>query len=290
MVTLKELSVSHPCFALGRPNNKGRIHLPVSPGCNITCKFCERSINATEQRPGVTAEIISPEEAVEVVRKALTLSDGLNVVGIAGPGDTLATPFALDTFRLVKEAFPHLLRCMSTNGLLLEDRAEELLEVGIDTLTVTVNETDPETLALLCGRVVYRSKAYTGPEGASLLIQKQLAGIRRMAAAGVVIKVNTVLAPAINGSHINTIARTVKEAGATLYNLIPLIPQHELAWCDAPTCTEIDEARMLAEQYIDVFRHCQHCRADAIGVPGGRDYGEQIYLSRCSTPNTFSHG
>lgn len=42
--TYKDLQNSHPCFG-GRKNNVGRIHLPVSPGCNIACRFCDRVIN-----------------------------------------------------------------------------------------------------------------------------------------------------------------------------------------------------------------------------------------------------
>ena len=51
--TYKDLQNSHPCFG-GHKNNAGRIHLPVSPGCNIACRFCDRTINDVEERPGVT--------------------------------------------------------------------------------------------------------------------------------------------------------------------------------------------------------------------------------------------
>jgi len=98
----------HPCFALGKPNNKGRIHLPVSPACNISCKFCDRQINMTEQRPGVTGSVLTPTEALAAVRKAVALAPEITVVGIAGPGDTLATSHALETFRLISGEFPHL--------------------------------------------------------------------------------------------------------------------------------------------------------------------------------------
>jgi nitrogen fixation protein NifB len=288
--SIKDIAALHPCFALGKPNNKGRIHLPVSPGCNIGCRFCDRSINTTEQRPGVTGQVITPKQAVDVVRRSAALAPEITVVGIAGPGDTLATPYAIETFRLIGKEFPHLIKCMSTNGLLLEDKAEELIAVDVDTLTVTVNDVYPETLAELCGYITYKGKRYRGEEGARLLIEKQLAGIRLVSGAGVTVKVNTVLVPEINGDHIEEIAKAVKEAGASIYNIIPLIPQNELAWCNAPTCAEIDDSRTRAEQHIRVFRHCQHCRADAIGVPGGRDYGDQIYLERIQQKNTFSHG
>jgi len=290
MTTATDILAEHPCFSLDRPNNKGRIHLPVSPGCNIECKFCERKINATEQRPGITSQVISPEEALEVVRKSLALAPEISVAGIAGPGEALATPYALETFRLIGGEFPRLIKCMSTNGLLLDDLADEVIDAGVNTLTVTINEVYPEAQALICGRIHYKGKAYEGTEAAGLLISRQLAGIRKIKAAGITIKVNTVLVPGINESHIADIAKAVREAGADLYNIIPLIPRFEMSNTPSPSCSQIDKARTEAEKHIRVFRHCQHCRADAVGVPGGKDYGDQIYLNRASHSGTFSHG
>jgi nitrogen fixation protein NifB len=277
----RSLELEHPCFALGRPNNKGRVHLPVSPGCNIACAFCSRALDADRGvlRPGVTGEVLTPREALDVVRRAVELAPEITVAGIAGPGDTLATPYALDTFRLIKREFPNLLRCMSTNGLLLPEKAGELLEVGIDTLTVTVNAVEPDILK----QIVFGVDPET-------LIRNQLEGIRRVSSAGVTVKVNTVLVPGVNDKHIAEIAKAVSEAGATVYNIIPLIPQNKLSHVREPECDELDAARRGAEPYIRVFRHCQHCRADAVGVPGGRDYGELIYGARAAQENTFSHG
>lgn len=285
----ENLKLSHPCFG-GHKNNKGRIHLPVSPGCNIECKFCDRKINDFEQRPGVTASIIKPIEAIEIIKRSLELCKDITVVGIAGPGDTLATDYALNTFRLVKEAYPNLLKCMSTNGLLLSERADEIIEVGIDSLTVTVNAVNPEIQAKINNKISYHGKTYEGIEAAEILIANQLEGIRKVADAGITIKVNTVLVPGINEDHIAEVAKAVSEAGATIYNIIPLIPQHELAECVEPTCQQIDSARERAGKYIDVFRHCQRCRADAIGVPGESDFADQIYLQRIVHKDTFSHG
>jgi len=289
-LSIREITAAHPCFALGKPNNKGRIHLPVSPGCNISCKFCDRQINTTEQRPGVTGTIITPVEAIDAVRRALALVPEITVVGIAGPGDTLATPYAIETFRLVGREFPHLIKCMSTNGLLLPDKADEVIDVAIDTLSVTVNDVYPETLLSICDHIVFNGEIVKGIDGAKLLIENQIEGIRRVTGAGVTVKVNTVLIPGVNASHIGEIAATVKRAGAEIYNIIPLIPQFELAHCDAPSCAEIDVARTAAEKHIKVFRHCQHCRADAVGVPGVNDFAEQIYLKRLNVKDTFSHG
>lgn len=287
--TYQELQKSHPCFG-GHKNNVGRIHLPVSPGCNISCRFCDRKINDTEDRPGVTSKVLTPTQAIDVLGKALILCPEITVAGIAGPGDTLATDYALETFRLIKIHYPQMIKCMSTNGLLLYERADELIEIGIESVTVTVNAVDPEIEAKLNRGILYQGKAYQGVEAASILIENQLKGIKKIAEAGITVKVNTVLIPSINGDHIETVAKTVKDAGASIYNLIPLIPQADLSDEKAPVCAEIDGARTLAAKHIDVFRHCQHCRADAAGLLGGKDIGDMLYQKRISGADTFSHG
>ncbi len=291
-ISYEELTEKHPCFARGANSGNGRIHLPISPSCNIECRFCERSFNTYEKRPGVTSTVITPVEALEAIRKALEVCPAIHVAGIAGPGDTLASPYALETFRLIKKEFPQLIKCMSTNGLLLAEKADEIIEVGIDSLTVTVNAVDPAIEAQLNDGIVWHGKHYTGIEAAEILIEQQLAGIRRVAGSGITLKVNTVFVPEINGEHIEEVARTVAEAGADIYNIIPLIPNHKLKNCREPDCMELERAILRASKYIDVFRHCQRCRADAVGIPGGEDYGSVIYLNlqRLSRKDTFSHG
>lgn len=285
----KNLQNSHPCFG-GHKNHTGRIHLPVCPGCNIACRFCDRTINDVEQRPGVTSKLLKPIETIDIVKKSLEICPEITVVGIAGPGDTLASDNALETFRLIKEHFPNLIKCMSTNGLLLYERADEVIDVGIDSLTVTVNAIDPEIEAKLNKYIIYHGERIEGVEGAKILIENQLKGIEKIAGAGITVKVNTVLVPGINGEHIEEIAKKVGELGASIYNIIPLIPQYELKDCAEPTCAQIDAARTKASKYIDVFRHCQRCRADAIGIPGEKEVGDRIYQNRIRVKETFSHG
>jgi nitrogen fixation protein NifB len=284
---VKEIKNLHPCF--NRVNNKGRMHLPVSPACNIFCKFCERKVGTCEDlRPGVAKELVRPEDAPERVAEALRLCPEITVVGIAGPGDTLATDHACKAFRAIRERFPNLIRCMSTNGLLLPEKIGDVIEAGVRTLTVTVNAVDPVILNRLNDGIVCHGDLITGEEAGLILIRNQLKGIRLAADAGMIVKVNTVLVPEINGGHIGAVARAAIKHGASIFNIIPLIPQHKLSHLSAPSCAEIDRARGDAEDYIPVFRHCQHCRADAVGLLGGKDFGDQIYSARAT--ETFSHG
>lgn len=289
--SFSELEKSHPCFG-SHGATTGRIHLPVCPGCNIACRFCERSINTTENRPGVTGRVLKPEEAAEIVGKAIQISPEIKVAGIAGPGDTLASDNAFKTFNIIGQEYPQLIKCMSTNGLLLNERADEVIAAGIDSLTVTVNAVDPEIEAQLNDYIIWHGKKIDGVEGAKILIENQLAGIRKIAEAGITVKVNTVLVPRINGSHIAEIAAAVAEAGAEKYNIIPLIPSAKLKDEPAPNCAEIEAARRAAGEYIELFLHCNHCRADAAGIPGKSDISRQLYakIGPGNFGENFSHG
>jgi nitrogen fixation protein NifB len=259
--------------------------------CNIQCRFCKRSFNKFENRPGVSAKLLEPKDAVDLVNKALECCPNITVAGIAGPGDTLATTHAIETFALIHQAYPALINCLSTNGLLLERYASDLVRVGVKTLTVTVNAVDPVILHRICSHVIIDDKVYTGVEAATLLINAQQRGIQKAAALGFIIKINIVLIPAINDTHVASIARAARDWGASIINLIPLIPQHEFAEYDAPDCDTLCHAREVAETYLPVFRHCQHCRADAIGIPGKGDIASQIYgNTRTLIEETFSHG
>jgi nitrogen fixation protein NifB len=286
-------SLKHPCFSGEASANRGRIHLPVSPVCNIQCRFCKRSFNKFENRPGVTAKILEPKDAVDIVRKSLERCPEITVVGIAGPGDTLATNHAIETFALVHREFPELINCMSTNGLLLEKKAEEIAAVGVKTLTVTVNAVDPVVLDKIVSRVVWDGMVLGGVGGAGVLIDAQKRGIAKAASLGLVIKINIVLVPGINENHIGEIAETVSGLGASIINIIPLLPQHEFSGLEAPDCFALNAAREAAEKYLPVFKHCQHCRADAIGIPGRGDISALVYgdlEKSVQVEETFSHG
>ena len=76
----------HPCFG-GDHSKAGRIHLPVAPGCNIKCGFCERKFDcANESRPGVTSKVLTPEQAVrrvELVAKHMQKQGGGAIINIS---------------------------------------------------------------------------------------------------------------------------------------------------------------------------------------------------------------
>jgi len=263
------LNQGHPCFSTSGHGKTGRIHLAVAPECNISCNYCVRKFDcANESRPGVTSKVINAEEAIETVMKAKASPIGskLTVVGIAGPGEPLANEETFQALRKVKRHFPDMIFCLSTNGLLLPEKLAELAEIGVSHLTVTINTLDERVGAKIYSYIRWAGKTMIGPDAARILIDNQLAGLEQASKAGITVKVNTVVIPGINEHLLYSLALEVKKRGAHIHNLLPLIPQARFADRMAPKKETIRNYRSILGLILPQMKHCQQCRADAIGV------------------------
>lgn len=267
--SLYDVSLGHPCFNPDAAKYHGRIHLPVAPKCNIKCKYCDRKTNCVnENRPGVTLKIMNPFEAVMYTREILRKEPRVNVVGIAGPGDPLYNEETFTTLKLIQIEYPDMIKCLSTNGLLLKEKLNILLDCNVSTLTVTLNALDPHIGKKIYDYVIYKNEIYKGLDAASLLIEKQLEGIEAAVNMGILVKINTVLIPGINENQIEAIAKKIKEIGIFIMNIMPLLPQAELSHIKPPSCKELEKIRRDNSKIIKQMYHCRQCRADAAGFLG----------------------
>ncbi len=259
----------HPCFSKDASHKYGRIHLATAPKCNVQCNYCLREFDCVnESRPGVTSQILTPAEALKRVKEVMDKSDNIHTIGIAGPGEPLANEETFETFRLVKRNFSDVHLCISSNGLLLPDKISMLAELGMGTITVTVNAVDPKIVEKIYSWICYDGRYYRGIQGAELLLSKQLEGIKLGVEKGMLVKINTVMIPAVNDHHISDIAKKGQELGAFLHNIMPLIPQYKFACLKSPTAEHRRKAQDESEKYIRQMRHCRQCRADAVGLLG----------------------
>lgn len=287
----------HPCFSGEAHLKYGRIHLPVSPACNIGCRFCARGLRPEGEEkdnvPGVASRVLTPNGAMEILDKALELCPEISVVGIAGPGDSLETDYALETLELAKARHPRLLACLSTNGLRLREKIERIAAVPVDSITVTVNSLRPEVLERINGYAIVGGRVLYGRAAAETLIEAQVLGIAAASSqTKAVIKINTVLIPGLNDDEIGEIARRTGELGASVMNILPLIPQMGMADRTSPDCAQLEAARAEASACLEVFRHCRHCRADAAGLLEGKnsDISKILYGGGAGPEENFSHG
>lgn len=269
MTTIEEKTANHPCYSCGASQKNARMHLPIAPKCNIQCNYCVRKFDCmNESRPGVTTEILSPEEAFAKYKTVKEKVPNLTVVGIAGPGDALANfDETKKTLSLIRDYDPDVTFCVSTNGLMLPYYAKELADLNVSHVTVTVNAVDPAIGAKIYKHVHFMGKYYIGEAGAALLLANQMAGIKMLIDEGIIVKINTVTLMGINDKHIEEVVKTVKDLGCFISNIMPLIPVKGSAFEDLKIATnlQINEIRDQCGTHLKQMYHCKQCRADAIG-------------------------
>ncbi|WNY27260.1 nitrogenase cofactor biosynthesis protein NifB [Methanolapillus ohkumae] len=266
---MKRKISEHPCYSGEAQHKFGRLHLAVAPKCNIECNYCDRKFDCVnESRPGVTSVVLSPKDALAWTDQVLAQHPFIHVVGIAGPGDPLANEETFETFRLIREKYPDLTLCVSTNGLMLEDRFSDLLKYNVETLTVTMNSMDPDIQMQIVDHIVYNKKHYHGREAAEILIEKQISGIQKAVDAGLAVKINTVLIPGINDNHILDMAQKFHDMGVYIMNIMPLINQAKFKDRRPPTDAERNTLQNACLPYVKQMKHCRQCRSDAYGLLG----------------------
>jgi nitrogen fixation protein NifB len=272
---------AHPCFDQEARHSHARVHLPVAPACNIQCGYCNRKYDCVnESRPGVTSSVLTPWQAVEYLKELDTRLENLSVIGIAGPGDPFANPEAtLETMRKAKMQFPEKIFCISTNGLELEPYIDELAELGVSHVTITINAVDPAITAGVYKWVRFQKRIYRGEAGARILLEQQMKCIPLLKAKGITVKINSIIIPGVNEDHIPEVARVCAEQGADLINCIPLIPTKDTDYEDLqePDSKMIFKTRTMAAEHLPIMSHCARCRADAAGLLG-KDLSESHYL------------
>jgi nitrogen fixation protein NifB len=225
--------------------------------------------------------VLTPDEAADRVRALVNRNERLTVVGIAGPGDPLANAETYRALRQISHEFPELTLCVSTNGLLLPDRLEQLLAAGVRSLTVTINAVSISTASSIYSWVLYEGRRYEGREASELLIRNQWQGLFHAVREGLAVKVNTVFIPGVNDAEIPVIAERAGSLGAHIMNILPLIPQAEFAHLRRPDHKSLSELRDHCRPSLQQMTHCRQCRADACGTLGeDKDMELEVLMAR----------
>jgi nitrogen fixation protein NifB len=266
----------HPCYSEKAHHHFARMHVAVAPACNIQCNYCNRKYDCSnESRPGVVSELLSPEQAIQKTLAVAASVPEMSVLGIAGPGDPLANPErTFETFQALSEKAPDIKLCVSTNGLNLPNHIDELVNHNIGHVTITINCIDPDIGAKIYPWIYWNHRRIRGRKAAEILIEQQQKGLEMLVARGVLVKVNSVMIPGVNDEHLKEVNRVVKEKGAFLHNIMPLIarPEHGTFYGvmgqREPTAEELQALQDACGGDMRMMRHCRQCRSDAVGKLG----------------------
>ncbi|TLX74120.1 nitrogenase cofactor biosynthesis protein NifB [Labilibacter sediminis] len=268
---MKDIS-QHPCFNKEAHHKYARVHLPVAPQCNVKCNYCNRKFDCVnESRPGVTSNVLNPEQALNYLKKLVKIMPELKVVGIAGPGDPFANPGqTMETLRLVRNEFPEMLLCISTNGLNVLPYVDELKALDVTHVTITLNSLRAETLEKIYGWVRYEKRGYFGKQAGEVLLERQMEAIDKLRDAEITVKVNSIVIPGVNDEEISEVAEFAAGKGVDLMNTIPLFPVKDTPFenISEPSSEFMKALRRKVENFLPPMSHCARCRADAAGLLG----------------------
>jgi nitrogen fixation protein NifB len=106
------------------------------------------------------------------------------------PGEPLANNTTFDTLRGIKIAVPDIHFCISTNGILLANRVSMLLELDVETVSVSMSTVSPNSAEIIYEWAVIDGKLLRGRKMGKVVIEKQLEGISMASRAGIRVKVN----------------------------------------------------------------------------------------------------
>jgi cyclic pyranopterin phosphate synthase len=172
------------------------LRLSVTDRCNLKCVYCTPVSSGTFLPP---ERLLSDDEVVEVLQTMARA--GLRKVRFTG-GEPLVRPGFLDLVARVRRIEGLEDHCLSTNGLLLEELADELIARGVTRFNVSVDTLDP-------GR--FREVTRGGDlervwRGVEVLLERRRASI---AAGGrrIRVKLNAVLMRGVNDGEVERFAR-----------------------------------------------------------------------------------
>ncbi len=271
---------NHPCFSKDAHKKYGRIHLPVAPRCNIQCNFCNRKYCCiNESRPGVTSTVLTPQQALAYLDNVMTKRPEITVMGIAGPGDPFANPEeTMETLRLVRRKYPKMILCVASNGLNVGPYVDEMADLKLSHVTLTINAIDPAIGAEIYAWVRDGKRPIRGREAAAILNARQMDALVRLKSRGVTVKINSIIIPGVNDDHIPEIAKKVSALGADIMNCMPLVPVAGAAFEGVPAPDTLTTARLRLQcgVHLPQMTHCARCRADAVGYIGEEMSAEQL--------------
>ena len=209
--------------AFGRPIRDLRVS--VTDRCNFRCVYCmPKEVFGRDYEFLARAELLTFEEIERLARAFAGL--GVEKIRITG-GEPLVRR-DLETLVEMLARIPGLELALTTNGSLLEQKAQALADAGLDRITVSLDSLDDD---------VFRAM-----NDVDFPVSRVLAGIDAAHAAGLApVKVNVVVKRGLNDDGILPMARAFRGTGVVLRFIEYMDVGHTNGWRmnDVVPATEI---------------------------------------------------
>lgn len=122
--------------------------------CNFKCKYCGHSLGHKEmkRRYNFTPEHMSMDTFYKTVEQLREFPDKLKMVSLTGQGEPLLNPNIAEMVRIIKEAeIADRVEIITNASLLVREKADALIDAGLDTLRISLQGLSSEKYKSICG-------------------------------------------------------------------------------------------------------------------------------------------
>lgn len=229
------------------------INLPVAPSCNMMCNFCNRCSDCVQNgnNPEYFSKVLTPRLAVNKAITSAEKDKRTGIFKISGPGEPLCNVQTFEVLKRLSVSLPDYVYSVCTNGILLEEKAEQIAELKVKKVEVAINAVFTHTIARLYSRIVKNNNVVANPEAmAAVMLQGQLNGIRACIERGILVSVNTTYFPGINDNDIPVIAAKCEKLGVKSMYLIAHKPEGKLKYLQQPILKDLIALKHEVAKYI----------------------------------------
>ena len=177
------------------------MRISITDRCNLRCRYCMP--DGAKWIP--MSEILTYEEIVRICQEAVQI--GITRFKITG-GEPLVRRGCADLIRLIRQIPGAEEVTMTTNGVLLGEKLEELLAAGLDAVNISLDTLIPE-----------KYQEITGFDE----LERVRGSISKAVKSGIRVKINTVLQKGINEEEWQNLAELAKDQNLDV-RFIELMP------------------------------------------------------------------
>ena len=169
------------------------MRMSITDLCNLRCKYCMPDGMRIQKLP--MAEILTYEELLEIAKAAVEC--GITKFKITG-GEPLARKGCAGFIKKLKEVSGVQQVTMTTNGVVLEENLQMLADAGLDAVNISLDTLKADVFSEITGRDRHA---------------EVIKGVEATIAAGIKVKLNTVLQKGINDGEWHDIVLFAKKHG-----------------------------------------------------------------------------
>lgn len=230
------------------------VNLPVAPACNIMCNFCSKDSDCicNGNNPQVLSRTMTPRQAINWAISSINKNSGIKFIKITGPGEPLFNHQTFEVLKRLNFELPGFSYGISTNGLLLEEKIKELVQLNVKHVEVSINTFSKDLALKLYSRVIKDNNIIMNSRHlAEMMLDSQIKGVKACIENGISVKINTICFPGINDEEILSIAEKCKEMGVTSFCLISGYPNGKFIRQRSPSLPEMIEMQKELSKIIE---------------------------------------